>query len=126
MGTLMLKYDINGVFCDTANMGFGVATAVTEANKVGSLKIVSMDRDPETLTDIQKGVIQATMVQGSYIMGYWGLLDLYALHNNLSNPLSAGSQAVKAAGIDPLPTEQYTGITVVTKDNCQAYVNSTY
>ncbi len=73
-------------------MGFGVATAVTEANKVGQVNIVSMDRDTETLNEIQNGVIQATMVQGSYIMGYWGMLQLYAMHNNLSTPLSAGGQ----------------------------------
>jgi ribose transport system substrate-binding protein len=123
IGTLMQKYNLSGVFSDTANMGFGVANAVSAANKVGLVKIVAMDRDAETLAEIQKGVIQATMVQGSYIMGYWGLLDLYALHNNLSSPLSANSQA---AGVDPVPPEQYTGVTVVTKDNLQDFMNSKY
>ncbi len=123
VATVMQKYNISGVFCDTANMGFGAATAVTEANKVGQVHIVSMDRDTETLNEIQKGVIDATMIQGSYIMGYWGMLQLYALHNNLSTPLSAGGQA---AGIDPVPPLSYTGVTVVTKSNYQAFLNSTY
>ncbi len=123
LGSLMQKQEIDGVFCTTANTGFGIATAVKEANKVGQVKIVSFDRDKETLDQIQAGVIQASMVQGSYLMGYWGLVQLYAIHNNLPTPLSTDA---KAAGMGLTPPVNYTGIYVIDQSNYQKFESSTY
>lgn len=48
----------------------------------GKIAIVSFDKDPETLDAIEKGWINATIVQKPYIMAYYGLKFADDLHHN--------------------------------------------
>jgi ribose transport system substrate-binding protein len=119
-GTLLQKYpDLSGVFATEADEGTGVATAVKEQGKVGQVKIVSFDTDKATLQAIQDGTITATIAQGTWNMGYWGLMFAFAVHHNLLHPVADW----KSAGVDPLPPSVDTGVTVITKDNVSAYMN---
>ena len=50
--------------------GPAILNAVTDAGKVGQVKIVCFDEEDETLAGIKSGAIQATVVQQPYEFGY--------------------------------------------------------
>jgi len=50
--------------------GPAILNAVTDAGKVGQVKIVCFDEEDETLAGIKNGAIQATVVQQPYEFGY--------------------------------------------------------
>lgn len=116
-GMLQANPNIKGVFCTDATSGVGAATAVKEANKVGQVKIVSFDTDKGTLDAIKAGVISASIAQGTYIMGYQSMNFLYHLKHNLINPV----EGWKEKGINPLPPFVDTGVSIVTKENVDAF-----
>ncbi|WP_303801161.1 substrate-binding domain-containing protein [Alicyclobacillus macrosporangiidus] len=109
-----------GIFGTDANAGVGIATAIKEANKVGKVHIVSFDTDKATLDLVKSGVIDATLAQGTWNMGYWGMQFLFELHHNLLHPVSDW----KAAHIPPLPPNVDTGVSVVTKQNVDFYYSN--
>ncbi|WP_026486584.1 substrate-binding domain-containing protein [Caldanaerobius polysaccharolyticus] len=115
MGSMMQAHpNLVGVFTTEASTGVGAATAVKEANKVGKVHIVSFDTDKGTLDNIKEGVIDATIAQGTWNMGYWGMMFLYNIKHNLVHPVGGNWQQAKVA---PLPASVDTGVNVVTKDN---------
>ncbi len=64
--------------------GEGCAVAVKEAEKVGKVKIIAMDRNETTLEFIEQGIIEASIAQRTYTMAYLGVQLLYDLnHNNI-------------------------------------------
>lgn len=113
-GILQTNPDLVGVFATEASTGVGVATAVKEANKVGKVHIISFDTDTGTLDQIKAGVIDATIAQGTWNMGYWGMMFLYNLKHNLLKPIDGDW---KTAKVSPLPPTVDTGVNIVTKDN---------
>lgn len=116
---LLQKYPkLAGVFATEADEGTGVATAVKEANKSSSIKIVSFDTDTSTLQEINQGLITATIAQGTWNMGFWGLMDAYMIHHNLLHPVANW----QTAHVDPVPPSVDTGVTVITKKNVGAYL----
>jgi ribose transport system substrate-binding protein len=62
--------DIKALFCTSALDGLGAAKAVKSLGLVGKVKIVCFDDLPETLDNIEKGIITSTVVQQPYVMGY--------------------------------------------------------
>jgi ribose transport system substrate-binding protein len=117
--TLLQKYpNLSGVFATEADEGTGVATAVKEANKTSAIKIVSFDTNKSTLQQIKDGQVTATIAQGTWNMGYWGLMDAFAVHHDLLHPVSNW----KTAHVDPVPPSVDTGVTVITKDNVDFYL----
>lgn len=117
---LMQRYpNLAGVFATEADEGTGVATAVKEANKSSSIKIVSFDMDPSTLQQVKQGLISATIAQGEWNMGFWALMDAYMIHHNLLHPVANW----QTAHVDPVPPSVDTGVTVITKQNVNAYLN---
>lgn len=113
-GILQANPDLVGVFATEASTGVGVATAVKEADKVGKVHVVSFDTDKGTLDQIKGGVIDATIAQGTWNMGYWGTMYLYNLKHDLLKPIDGDW---KTAKVTPLPPSVDTGVTIVTKDN---------
>lgn len=109
--------DIAGVFASFAAGGVGVATALGENNKLGSVKVISFDTDPGTLDLIKAGTIQGTMAQGTWVMGWQSANQLFWLKHNLMDP----KPGWKENGISPLPNNVDTGITFVTKENADLY-----
>lgn len=116
-GFLQLHPNIKGVFCTDATSGVGAATAVKEANKIGQVKIVSFDTEKGTLDAIKSGVISASIAQGTYVMGYQSMNFLYQLKHNLINPV----EDWKNKNIAPLPNFVDTGVSIVTKENVEAF-----
>lgn len=111
--------DLVGVFTTEASTGVGAATAVEEANMVENIDIVSFDVDKGTLDFVKEGVIDATLAQGTWNMGYWGQMFLFHLNEGLLNPIGDGDW--KEAGINPLPDYVDTGVNLVTEDNVDYY-----
>lgn len=119
MGAIMQTFpNLVGVFTTEASTGVGAATAVKEANKVGKVHIVSFDTDKGTLDNIKAGVIDATLAQGTWHMGYWGMMFLYHLKHDLLKPIDGDW---KTAKVLPLPPVVDIGVTVVTKENADFY-----
>jgi ribose transport system substrate-binding protein len=109
--------DLAGVGCVEAGGGRGAATALREANKAGQVKVVSMDRDPETLTAIQAGEIQASVAQKTAMMTFLGTLMLWQ-YQNVGVPITNDN---KAAGITQFPQMVDTGAELITKANVAAW-----
>ncbi len=67
----LVKYpDIAGMVGLWSYNGPAILNAVKEANKVGSVKIISFDEEDETLAGVKEGAIYATVVQQPYEFGY--------------------------------------------------------
>ncbi len=85
-----------------------ITQAVIAADKQDQIKVVSFDAEPQTLVHLEKGEIEATVVQKPYLFGYLSVQLLYAMK-------VLGVEEVRAA----LPEKGIidTGVTVVTPDN---------
>ena len=117
--SLLQKFpDLAGIGCVEAAGGSGAATAVNEAGKKGTVKIVSMDRGNEVLQGIKDGVISATVVQQTALMPFYALQILY----NLKNHPIAISNDNAAAHVFGVPAVVDTGVIIVDEHNYQYFV----
>ena len=110
--------DLAGFGCVEAAGPAGAATAVKEAGLTGKVKIVAMDRDNDVLAYIRDGIIDATIVQQTALMPYYGLMILYHL-NHFDIPISSDNAA---AGISGVPRYIDTGTILVDRSNCHLYM----
>ncbi len=109
--------DLAGIFVTEANGGVGVGHAILGAGKLDQVHIISFDTDKGTLDMIKSGTISATLAQGTWNMGYWSLMHLFHLRNELVEPMPDW----RKANVPPLPSYVDTGISVVTKSNVDNY-----
>jgi len=100
---LMAHSNLGGFFGVSAPGGPGAARAVKAANKVGKVKIVGFDDTPECREFIKGGVIQATIAQRPFQMGYLAMRVLFDAHN----------------GKPPEKKIIDTGVLVITKENLE-------
>ena len=114
---LAKKEKIDGVICLEASGGSGVAEAFHRLDQTGKIAIVSFDKDPETLDAIEKGWINATIVQKPYIMAYYGLKFADDLHHNAVHEFKDW----RTAPAPPLPAWVDTGTATVDKSNVAAF-----
>jgi len=118
-GSLLQRYpDLAGIACVEAAGGTGAATAVKEANRVGKVKIVAMDRGNEVLEYIQDGIISATVAQQTALMPFYAVQILYNLNNH---PVPVTTDNAKA-GVAGVPEVVDTGVVIIDKDNCRYFV----
>ena len=116
--SLLQKYpDLAGIGCVEAAGGSGAATAVKEAGKKGTVKIVSMDRGNEVLQGIKDGVISATIVQQTALMPFYAVQIMYNL-NNTAIPISTDNTKAHASGV---PAVIDTGVIVVDSSNYEYF-----
>lgn len=114
---LAKKEKVDGVICLEASGGSGVAEALHRVDMAGKIAVVSFDKDPETLDGIDKGWINATVVQKPYIMAYYGLRFADDLHHNAVHEFKDW----RTAPADPLPSWVDTGTAIVDKSNLAAF-----
>lgn len=108
---------VDAFVCLEALSGKEVADVLSR-KKVTNKIVIAMDTDKDTLEWVQKGVIQATIAQKPFTMGYYGVQILDNLVHNKLTPLD------KKWGLEPfskLPTFVDTGLTLVNKDNVGSY-----
>jgi ribose transport system substrate-binding protein len=115
---LLEAQKIDGILCLEASGGSGAAEALRRLNMSGKIPIVAMDKNPETLDWIKKGIISATIAQKPYTMSYYGLRFLDDLHHNLVHEFKDW----RTAPISPLPALVDTGTGFVDKQNVEDFV----
>jgi ribose transport system substrate-binding protein len=70
VNALLVRYpNLDGIFASDTAYGAGAATAVQNAHKAGKVKIVAFDAEPDEVTALNRGLIQALIVQKAYSMG---------------------------------------------------------
>lgn len=114
---LQARPDLAAFACVEASGGQSAAVAVKEANLVGKVKIVAMDRDEPTIRFIEEGVINASIGQRSYSMTYTALQMLYNIRNDQVKLVDDW----KKANISPLPPSVDTGSFVINKENAHQF-----
>jgi ribose transport system substrate-binding protein len=115
LAALLQAEDITAVFSSNAQAAIGAASALREADLLGSVNHIGFDFDEGTLDLIDNGELGATLAQGTWQMGFWGLMFVYMVRNGLIESVSDW----QAAGISPLPPNVDTGVVVINKDNSQ-------
>jgi ribose transport system substrate-binding protein len=110
---LQAEPDITGVFSSNAQAAIGAASALREAGLSDSVHHIGFDFDEGTLDLIDNGELGATLAQGTWQMGFWGLLFVYMVRNGLIESVSDW----QAAGISPLPPNVDTGVVVINQEN---------
>ncbi len=111
------KEKVDGILCLEASGGPGAAEALHRLNMGGKVVVVAMDRGPETLDWISRGVISATIAQKSYTMSFYGLKFLDDLHHNIVHEYKDW----RTAPASPLPTRVDTGTAVIDPSNVEAF-----
>jgi ribose transport system substrate-binding protein len=111
------KQKVDGVICLEASGGAGAASALHRVDMTGKVAIVSFDKDPETLDWIDRGGINATVVQKPYVMAYYGVKFLDDLHHGAVHDFKDW----RTAPAPPLPAWVDTGTAVVDKSNLAAF-----
>ncbi|HLH06027.1 MAG TPA: substrate-binding domain-containing protein [Terriglobales bacterium] len=115
------KEPVDGFLCLEAQGGKEVASVLNNNHVTGKL-VIAMDTDDDTLDWIRKGVIEATIAQKPYTMGYFGMQMLDDFHHKR---LTASEAATNAD--DPnadLPTFVDTGSTLINRGNVDGVIEA--
>jgi ribose transport system substrate-binding protein len=112
---LQAEPDITGVFSSNAQAAIGAASAIREAGLGDAIHHIGFDFDEGTLDLIDSGQLGATLAQGTWQMGFWGMLFAYMVRNEMIKSVSDW----QAAGISPLPPNVDTGVVVINQSNSQ-------
>ena len=118
---IMQRYPDLAAFVGTdSTAGIGAATAVEEANKVGKVLTVAMDRNSDVLEKIKKGTLTGTVAQDDAAMAFWALQVLYNYVHHQA-PLTVDNAKAKAS---TGPTVIYTATNYINKDNLQFFLDA--
>lgn len=109
--------DIVGIGGTDGDSGKGAAIAVTEAGRVGDIKIVAMDRNDDMLPYIEDGTITGAVAQKSYLEIF---LAFHMMHWQNTDALKVLPDW-RAAGINPLPERVETGVMPITQANVSQF-----
>lgn len=111
---LQVNPDIDYLFATTFGMCTGTLTALQEMGLDDKVKVITFDTDEATLDNIDNGIVEATISQSPYCMGWWSLMYLYFMDHE---ELVSASENWKENGYPFLPQISDSGSVVVTKDN---------
>jgi ribose transport system substrate-binding protein len=116
---LSSKAPVNAFVCLEAVACPEVGEAVKETNATGKVTIMAMDTDQRTLDWIQQGLVEATIAQKPYTMGYMGVRLLDDLHHHKQPSLATNS---KQDPFSPYPAAVFTGTFLIQKDNLKTFL----
>jgi ribose transport system substrate-binding protein len=105
--------DLAGAFGVYAYNGPAWATAIKEANAVGQIKLVCFDATTDIINGIKEGVIDATVAQREFDMGYKSVELIYKIANEGQDKALADMNVVDGI-ID-------TGVDVITSATLKDY-----
>jgi ribose transport system substrate-binding protein len=109
---------VNGFVCLDSACGKVVADAISRSGAKDRV-LVAWDVVPDTLNEIKSGVIDATVAQKPYTMGYVGLKELDMVFHDPPKPLD---QNWSADSFSHFPVFVDTGTAIVDKTNVDAYL----
>lgn len=118
---IMQRYPDLVAFVGTdSTAGIGAATAVEEANKVGKVLTVAMDRNSDVLEKIKKGTLTGTVAQDDAAMAFWAMQVLYN-YNHHQAPLTVDNVA---AGASTGPSVVFTATNYIDQNNLQYFLDA--
>lgn len=83
---ILEKYpDVTGIFCSNEVSLVGVARAIKDQGLSGKIQIIGFDSNEEVVQLIEEGVVNATMLQRPFNMGYMGVKKAIEESNNKKN-----------------------------------------
>ncbi len=90
--------DLSILFGTNTNMTLGICDAINERGLAGKIFAVGFNSDDEIISNIKNGVLQGTVVQNPYVMGYVGVKFAASAINgdNVTNHLNTGVSFVNA------------------------------
>lgn len=99
--------NVKGIYANNDTMAVGVAKAITDAGKSGSILVVGTDGIPQALSDIRGGTMAATLSPLPYYEGYWAV-----------------ESAVRLLGGQQVPQWVKAPAQLITKSNADQYYNA--
>lgn len=112
------KEKIDGFLCLEAAGGPGAAETLHRLSLKGKIVIVGMDKSPEMLDWISRGVISGAIAQKPYTMAFYGLRFLDDLHHNVVRQFKDWRTAPES----PLPSWVDTGTAWIDSSNVNAFI----
>ncbi|HVC46751.1 MAG TPA: substrate-binding domain-containing protein [Terracidiphilus sp.] len=109
---------INAIVCLEASAGKQVAEVVRRMN-AQDRTVITWDVDPDVLDAIKGGMVDATIAQKPYTMGYYGLKVLDEVYHD---PPKTLNEDYAADPFSPYPVFIDTGTAVVDKENVDKYM----
>ncbi|HVO40470.1 MAG TPA: substrate-binding domain-containing protein [Spirochaetia bacterium] len=106
--------------CTDSTGGIGSATAVSEAGKMGKVKIISIDRNSDVLEKVKSGFLTGTLAQDDVGEMVWGLLVLFS-KRHFDPPLSSNNVKAK---VDAAPYNMFLSISWVDKSNVDYFLEA--
>ncbi|MCD9025874.1 substrate-binding domain-containing protein [Cohnella silvisoli] len=90
--------DIDGILALNAAASIGAAEQLRSMQRDGEIKLVAFDNTPEELEWLQEGIIQATLIQNPFSMGYLGVKTAVEAMNRQSVPkkIDTGTKVIDA------------------------------
>ena len=90
--------DLSILFGTNTNMTLGICDAINERGLAGKVFAVGFNTDDEIISNIKNGVLQGTVVQNPYVMGYVGVKFAASAMSgdNITNHLNTGVSFVNA------------------------------
>lgn len=117
---LQANPNLSAFVCLDSTGGTGAATAVKEAGLEGKVKILSLDKDTETLRYIKDGIISATLAQNTALMSYYAVQILYSINS----PAMEKMGYTDKMGIWPVPYKVDTGSFIIDSSNIDSFLDS--
>lgn len=114
--------DLTGFVCTDSTGAAGASTAVMEANKIGDIQVLGMDRNSDILNQIKEGTITASIVQNDVSMSYWALVSLITAKYAVNDIPLTGDDT--ATGVKILPNSLYTSVNLVTSETADYYLEA--
>jgi len=110
--------DLAGVAGFDINSGPGIALSVKEANKIGKIKITTVDAEPEHLQLVKDGVIDYLVGQKRELFTQMGAQLLF----DMRHKTIAFSKNDAKAGVVPIPKKITTGSIEIDKSNVDLFI----
>lgn len=115
---IAIKYpNLKGYVCADSTGAQGAATALSELGLTGSVDVLGLDRNTETLQMIKDGTITGTLAQNDVSVAYWAFMTLFTA-NHVEMPLAMDNVAAAAK---VAPNYIYTSVNLITADNVDSY-----
>lgn len=112
--------DLAGLGGFDSNSGPGMALAVKEARKTGTVKLTTVDAEPEHLRLVKEGVIDYLVGQKRELFTSLGAQFLFDMRHNRT-PLSSNDAR---AGVIPIPSTVITGSIEIDKYNVDLFLQN--
>lgn len=93
-------------------------TAIREAGLTGQVKVIGMDRNNDTVQNVGKGLVEASVAQKGHLSTFYGMMILYNLKHN-PMPITTDNEE---ANVLSAPVWINTGVALVTQDNWEYWL----